>query len=75
MVLPNFLKALLITSAFLFSISVAAGSPEVRELKDLSVEETTILKGDASEDSAAKEQAKAEAEERMEKELKKIPTE
>lgn len=72
-VLPNFLKALVIASAALLSINAFAEKHESGELKDITVEETTILNGDSVEE--AKEKADTEEKKRMEDELEKIPTE
>jgi len=70
-VLPNFLKTVLFASTAALSMNAFAGSPEVGELKDMTVEESTILTGDTVE--KAKIQKEAGTEVRLEEELNKAP--
>ena len=66
-VLPNFLKTVLFTAAASLSFSAFSGDFQVSDLKDITVEETTILTDDATKQAEAEAlEAQAELENEIE---------
>ena len=74
-VLPNFLKTILFASATVLSMNAFAESTEVQEFKDVTVDESTVLKDDVTEDVKTQAEIEAEANARLEAELEKAPKE